>query len=90
MGEGAPLEEAPDRAFADDLVIYFDFDKNEFAVSTEKARTLQNPATVTKNDFDVPNGSPDFRALTNDELAALDSQIPALKFYYDGDFYLGL
>jgi arabinogalactan oligomer/maltooligosaccharide transport system permease protein len=79
------------RATANELaVIYFDFDKNEYAVSTEKSRALQNPATITKNDFDIPNGSPDFKALTNDELGALDSQIPALKFYYDGEYYLGL
>lgn len=71
-------------------VIYFDSANKEFAVSTEKSRTVQNSSTVTKNDFDVPNGSSDFTKLTSDELAALDSKIPTLKFYYDGEYYLGL
>ena len=71
-------------------LIYFDSLTNEFAISTEKARTLESASDILKNEYDVPNSSPNFKALTEEELSALDSQIPTLKFYYSDELYLGL
>ena len=71
-------------------LLYFDSLTNEFAISTEKARTAEPESTVVKDEFDIPLSSPNFSALTEDELGALDAQIPALKFYYSDEYYLGL
>ena len=71
-------------------LLYFDSLTNEFAISTEKNRTIEPESTVVKDEFDIPSGSPNFKALTEDELGVLDEQIPSLKFYYSEEFYLGL
>ena len=71
-------------------VIYLDSLTNEYAISTEKARTVEPESTVVKDEFDIPSSSPNFRSLTEDELGVLDAQIPALKFYYNDEYYLGL
>jgi len=71
-------------------LLYFDSLTNEFAISTERARTLEPASTIVKNEFDIPTSSPNFKALTEVELAALDAQIPKLKFYYSDELYLGL
>jgi arabinogalactan oligomer/maltooligosaccharide transport system permease protein len=71
-------------------LLYFDSLTNEFVVSTEKARTVEPESTIVKDEFDVPTSSANFQSLTVDELGALDAQIPALKFYYNDEYYLGL
>ena len=71
-------------------LLYFDSLTNEFAISTERARTLEPASTIVKNEFDIPTSSPNFKALIEVELAALDAQIPKLKFFYSDKLYLGL
>jgi arabinogalactan oligomer/maltooligosaccharide transport system permease protein len=71
-------------------LLYFDSLTNEYAISTEKARAVEPESTIIKDEFDVPASSANFQSLTVDELGALDAQIPALKFYYNDEYYLGL
>jgi len=71
-------------------LLYLDTTKNEIAISTEKTRTVEPTAGVKNNDFGVPSSSPNFTPLTTNELAAVDASIPNLKFYFDGEYYLGL
>lgn len=71
-------------------LLYFDSLTNKFAISTEKARTIESDSDIVKNEYDIPTSSPNFRALTEVELTALDAQIPKLKFYYSDELYLGL
>jgi hypothetical protein len=56
-GEAAPLEEAPDRAFADDLVIYFDFDGTPTqAQVAERLRDTLAILSDYERDFNVELG----------------------------------
>ena len=71
-------------------LLYQDYGKNEFAVSTKDARTVENQSAVVFDDFDYPVQSPNFTKLSEDELLALEAKIASLKFYYDGEYYLGL
>ena len=71
-------------------ILYLNTTTNEYAISTEKTRTIEPAAGIKMNDFDVPSSSPNFTALSTDELGALDASIPKLKFFYDGEYYLGL
>ena len=57
IGEAAPLEEAPDRAFADDLVIYFDFDGTPTqAQVAERLRDTLAILSDYERDFNVELG----------------------------------
>ncbi|CAB4885713.1 unannotated protein [freshwater metagenome] len=71
-------------------ILYLNTTTNVYAISTEKTRTIEPASGVKMNDFDVPSSSPNFTALTTDELGSLDASIPKLKFFYDGEYYLGL
>lgn len=71
-------------------ILYFDYAKNEFAISTEKTRTVESAAGIKKNEFDVPESSANFTPLTSAELAKLDAKIPTLKFFYNDEYYFGL
>lgn len=71
-------------------LLYFDTTKSEYAISTEKSRVVEPAAGIKKDDFDIAVSSPNFSPLNDDELSDLDAQIPTLKFYFDGEYYLGL
>lgn len=71
-------------------LLYLDTTDNQFAISTQESRSIEPASGITRNEFDLPEGSPNFTALTTDELAKLDAQIPTLKFFYNNEYYLGL
>lgn len=71
-------------------LLYLDYGKNEYAVSTEKTRTVEPNSSVKIDDFDYPVQTPNFTKLPEDELLALESKMSTLRFYYDGEFYLSL
>jgi arabinogalactan oligomer/maltooligosaccharide transport system permease protein len=75
---------------SEEAMLVSDITNLKYFVSTGKTRIEVNPADVTLNEYGVAIAAPNFTALPDSELSDADKSYSAIKFRYDGVYFIAL
>ena len=88
--EGIAFDLALGKIGSEQAILVSDVTNLKYFVSTGKTRIEVNPADVILNEYGVAIAAPNFTLLDDSELSGADKSYSAIKFKYDGDYFIAL
>ncbi|MDP1851275.1 MAG: ABC transporter permease subunit, partial [Candidatus Planktophila sp.] len=73
-----------------EAILVSDIANSKYFISTSKSRLAIDPNEVTLNEYGVAISAPNFRALTDSELANADKSYSKRHFIYEGEYFIAL